>query len=161
VFASFLQWLESSPLAIAISQSDWLFPCIESVHVLAITLVVGSITMVDLRLLDINLRDRDAGALMREVLPWTWGGFAVALTTGSLLFASNATHYWGTVPFRAKMGVLALAGINMLVFHATAYRSVGSWGAEPRSPAAAKLAGGISLCSWIGIVALGRWIGFV
>jgi hypothetical protein len=161
VFAEFLRWLESTPLAVAISQSDWLFPGIESAHVLAITLVVGSITMVDLRLLDLNLRDRSAGELMHEVLPWTWTAFAVAAITGALLFSSNATHYWGTVPFRAKMLVMALAGINMLVFHATAYRRVGTWGAAPRTPPAAKLAAGISLCSWIGVVTFGRWIGFV
>jgi uncharacterized protein DUF6644 len=160
VFADFLHWLETTSPALSISQSDWLFPGIESMHVLAITLVVGSITMVDLRLLDLNLRDRPVGELMKEVLPWTWAGFGVAVTTGALLFSSNATHYWGTVPFRAKMLVLALAGINMLVFHATAYRTVGTWGAAP-SPRRAKLAGGISLCSWILVVTFGRWIGFV
>jgi len=161
VFAHFLQWLESTSLAVAISESSWLFPGIESIHVLAITLVVGSITMVDLRLLDINLRDRDAGELIAEVLPWTWSSFGVAVCSGALLFSSNATHYWGTVPFRAKILVLALAGINMAAFHATTYGAVGDWGRHPRTPIAAKIAGGISLALWIGVVTLGRWIGFV
>jgi hypothetical protein len=157
----FLHWLESTPLAIAISESSWLFPGIESVHVLAITMVVGSIAMVDLRLLDVNLRDRPVGELIDEVLPWTWTSFVVAVCSGTLLFSSNATHYWGTVPFRAKMLLLFLAGVNMLVFHATIHRSVEVWGRRPRTPRAAKISGGISLGLWIGVVTFGRWIGFV
>jgi hypothetical protein len=161
VFDRFLLWLEHTSPAVSISESSWLFPGIESVHVLAIALVVGSITMVDLRLLDINLRDRPVGELIGEVLPWTWVSFAVALCSGGLLFASNATHYWGTVPFRAKMLMLALAGLNMMVFHATIHRSVEVWGRRPRTPPAAKVAGGLSLVLWLGVVGFGRWIGFV
>jgi hypothetical protein len=161
VFDRFLHWLESTAPAIAISESAWLFPGIECVHVLAITLVVGSITMVDLRLLDLNLRERPVGELIAEVLPWTWASFAVAVCSGALLFSSNATKYWGTVPFRAKMLLLALAGLNMLVFHATIHRSVGVWGRQRPLPRAAKISGGVSLGLWIGVVTLGRWIGFV
>ncbi len=161
MFDQFLLWLEHTAPAIAISESSWLFPGIESIHVLAITLVVGSITMVDLRLLDLNLRGRPAGELIAEVLPWTWSSFAVAVCSGALLFSSNATHYWGTFPFRAKMLLLALAGLNMMVFHATTYRSVDLWGRQPPTPRVAKLSGGISLGLWIGVVTLGRWIGFV
>jgi hypothetical protein len=161
VFDTFLHWLESTAPAIAISESSWLFPGIESVHVVAIALVVGSISMVDLRLLDVNLRDRTVGELTAEVLPWTWASFAVAVCTGGLLFASNATKYWGTVPFRAKMLLLLLAGINMLVFHATTNKSVKVWGHLAHTPRAAKISGGISLGLWIGVVTFGRWIGFV
>jgi hypothetical protein len=161
VFDQFLHWLESTAPAIAISESSWLFPGIESVHVLAITLVVGSITMVDLRLLGINMRHRPAGEIIAEVLPWTWASFVVAVCSGALLFSSNATHYWGTVPFRAKMLLLALAGLNMLIFHLTTHRSVAAWGPRAQTPRAAKVSGGISLALWIGVVTFGRWIGFV
>jgi hypothetical protein len=122
---------------------------------------VGSITMVDLRLLDINLRERTVGELIAEVLPWTWASFAVALCSGALIFSSNSTHYWGTVPFRAKMLLLILAGINMMAFHATIYRSVDVWGLRPATPTGAKISGAVSLGLWIGVVTLGRWIGFV
>jgi uncharacterized protein DUF6644 len=161
MFGQFLHWLEATPPAVAVSESSWLFPGIECVHVLAITLVVGSITMVDLRLLDVNLRDRPAEELIAEILPWTWISFAVAACSGALLFSSNASHYWGTAPFRAKILVLVLAGLNMVVFHATTFRSIGVWGHDSHTPAAAKISGGISLALWIGVVALGRWIGFV
>lgn len=161
MLAQFLQWLESTSPAIAISESSWLFPGIESIHVLAITLVVGSITMVDLRLLGINLLEHSAGEVIADVLPWTWISFVVAACSGALLFSSNATHYWGTVPFRAKMLVLALAGLNMVLFHATTFRSIDVWGRGKLTPLAAKVSGGVSLGLWIGVVSLGRWIGFV
>jgi len=99
--------------------------------------------------------------LTGEVLPWTWASFCVAVITGALLFSSNATHYWGTVPFRAKMLLLALAGVNMLVFHGTTYRSLATWDGAAHTPRAAKVAGGLSLALWIGVVTMGRWIGFV
>jgi hypothetical protein len=117
--------------------------------------------MVDLRLLNVNLRERPADELVAEVLPWTWISFAVAACSGALLFSSNATHYWGTVPFRAKMLVLVLAGLNMVLFHATTFRSIAVWGRQPHTPRAAKISGGVSLALWIGVVSLGRWIGFV
>jgi hypothetical protein len=78
-----------------------------------------------------------------------------------MLFSSNASHYWGTVPFRAKMLLLVLAGLNMIAFHATIFRSVDVWGGQRQTPRAAKVSGGISLALWIGVVTLGRWIGFV
>lgn len=161
MLAHFLHWLESTAPAIAISESSWLFPGIESIHVIAITLVVGSITMVDLRLLGLNLNEHSAGDVIAEILPWTWISFAVAACTGALMFSSNATHYWGTVPFRAKMLVLTLAGLNMLLFHATIFRSIDVWGRRIQTPPAAKASGAISLGLWIGVVTLGRWIGFV
>src|SRR5579863_728967 len=156
MFDQFLRWFEATSPAVAISESSWLFPGIECIHVMAIAMVVGSITMVDLRLLDLNLRDRPAGELIAEVLPWTWTSFAVAVCSGALLFSSNATHYWGTGPFRAKMLLLILAGINMSVFHATTLRSIEVWGRQPRTPRAAKISGGVSLGLWIGVVSLGR-----
>jgi hypothetical protein len=152
VFNSFLAWLEATAPAVAISESTWLFPGIEVVHVLAITLVVGSISMVDLRLLNLTVRDKPAADLIEEVLPWTWVSFGVAVLTGAMLFSSAATKYWGTVPFRVKM----------LSFHASStYRRISDWGRSRETPRAAKIAGGTSLALWIGVIACGRWIGFV
>jgi hypothetical protein len=162
VLNHFLAWLEATAPAAAISESSWLFPGIEVVHVLAITLVVGSITMVDLRLLNLTVRDKPAGELIEEVLPWTWVSFGIAVLSGALLFSSSATKYWGTVPFRVKMLILTLAGLNMLAFHASpTYRRVGDWGRSRETPRVAKIAGGTSLVLWMGVIACGRWIGFV
>src|SRR3977135_921321 len=88
-----LEWLQATPVAKAISENEILFPWIESVHVLAIVLVVGTISIIDLRLLGVASLDRAATRLMHDVLPWTWGAFVIAAITGGLLFCSNAPNY--------------------------------------------------------------------
>ena len=154
------KWLETSALGTAVSQSTWLFPAIETVHVIALALVVGSIAVLDLRLLDRTWRVRAITELTQDVLPWTWASFAVAATSGFLMFASAATKYAADTPFRIKMVLLQLAGANMLAFHRFTYRSVAAWDVNAPTPPAAKLAGGLSLLFWIGVVTCGRWVGF-
>jgi uncharacterized membrane protein len=158
---SFLQWLQSTPPSVAIAESTWLFPTIESVHVLALTMVVGSIAMIDLRLIGASQRDRSVIELTDEILPWTWCSFVVAVCTGALLFSSNAVKYFGILPFRIKMITILLAGINMLFFHFVTYRSAPLWHLQTKVPTSARVAGGVSLALWISVVSLGRWIGFV
>lgn len=161
MFEKLLAALQAAPWADAISESTWMFPTIETVHVLALTLVVGSIMVVDLRLLNLVSRRRPVRELVDEVLPWTWAAFACAAITGSLLFSSAATRYWGIWPFRAKMVMLMFAALNMAVFHLGAYRGVAGWDRAPAvPPPAAKLAGGLSLLIWMSVIVLGRWIGF-
>jgi hypothetical protein len=152
--------IQGTPIATAIRENTWLFPTIESLHVLSIVLVVGTIMIVDLRLINVAGRRRPVSELMRETLPWTWGAFICAVVTGSLLFSSSALKYAANWQFEAKMLMLLLAGINMAVFHLGAYRSVSLWDRTELTPNPARVAGGISLAIWVTVVALGRWIGF-
>ena len=154
-------WLEATPLAVKITESEWLFPTIETVHVLALTIVVGSIAMLDLRLLGVSNRSMGVMQLSEETLPWTWGAFVLAAITGSLMFVSAATKYYANIPFRIKFVLLALAGINMAIFHLTAYRAVHNWNMTLPAPVAARVAASLSLLFWIGVVVAGRWVGFV
>jgi hypothetical protein len=159
-YDAFLQGLEATSVATAIRENEVLFPWIECIHVLAITLVVGTISTVDLRLLGFTSLDRAVDRLTGEMLPFTWGAFIVAATTGALLFSSNAMTYGHNFFFLGKMMLIALAGINMAVFHLFVGRDVKSWGGAAQVPFAAKAAGGVSLSIWIVVVAFGRWIGF-
>lgn len=159
-FVDFLQKLQDSPLGWTISGSAVLFPWIESVHVLAITFVVGSIAMVDLRLLGWAGRGDSLVRMSREIVPWTIGAFCIAAVTGALLFSSSAVRYWANGYFRAKLVLLVLAGLNMLVFHFITGRRMAEWPATGPLPVAARVAGGLSLVFWIVIVVFGRWIGF-
>ncbi|HEY1146402.1 MAG TPA: DUF6644 family protein [Allosphingosinicella sp.] len=158
---TFCEWVEQTSVAVTIAESAWMFPTLESIHVLALGLVVGSIAMVDLRLLGLSTRSIRVSRLSEDVLPWTWASFAVAVTTGLLLFASNATSYYDNIPFRLKLVLIALAGANMLLFHFGAYRRVAEWDQSLPAPLPAKMAGALSLTFWIGVVTAGRWIGFV
>jgi hypothetical protein len=151
--------LQEQPFAVAIAESDWLFAFLETAHVLALTLVVGSIAMLDFRLLGVGQRNRAISELTSTVLPWTWTAFAIAASAGLLLFSSKASTYFLDIPFRIKMVCMVLAGVNMLVFHLSTSRSNSTWDVGP-PPGRVRAAGAISLALWITIVATGRWIGF-
>src|SRR5476649_2184056 len=97
-----LRTLEATSVATAIRENESLFPWVESVHVLAITLVVGSIAIVDLRLIGLASLERSLTRLTASVLPCTWAAFAVAAITGALLFSSNATGYAHNSYFQTK-----------------------------------------------------------
>ena len=154
------EWLQSTDVATAIREGDTLFPWIECVHVLANTFVVGSIVAVDLRLLGWISRRRAFSRVYGEIVPLTWIAFVIAAVTGGLLFSSKAVLYAADLPFRLKAGLLLLAGINMVVFHLVTFRKVAAWDNATPPPAAARLAGGLSLLLWIAVVASGRSIGY-
>jgi hypothetical protein len=155
-----LGWLQATSVATTISENDIIFPWIESVHVLAIVLVVGTISIVDLRLLGVASLDRTVSRLMADVLPFTWGAFGIAAITGSLMFSSDAVHYAHNFFFRGKLVLLALAGLNMAVFHLIGIGDVERWGETRQAPVAAKAAAAVSLLVWMAVVAFGRGVGF-
>jgi hypothetical protein len=117
--------------------------------------------MLDLRLLGVSRKDYGVLELASETLPWTWGAFATALLSGVAMFASAATTYVDNTPFRVKLILIALAGINMAVFHVSAYRTAHRWNHQLPTPVAARIAATLSLVFWVGVIFFGRWIGFV
>lgn len=158
--ADLISYLENSRLADNIRENDLLFPFIESVHVLSICLVVGSILAVDLRLLGLASIRRSVSRVTHGILPLTWCAFVVAVASGGLLFISNATKYLGNGFFIAKLFLIGAAGLNMMIFHAISAKDLPRWENETRLPLPARLAGGLSILLWVAVVACGRWIGF-
>ncbi|MEA2977542.1 MAG: hypothetical protein QOF19_3062 [Alphaproteobacteria bacterium] len=157
---AWLEWLETTDLSLFLQQSPWAFPTIESTHVLAISLVIGTIAVLDLRLLGLASVKWPVADLAHFVLPYTWGAFLFAAMTGALMFTSQPTGYFANLDFRAKMLVLLAAAANMLVFHFLTGRDFRAWDREAAVPVAGKIAGALSLTCWIAIVFLGRQIGF-
>ena len=158
-FEHALTQLQNLNFPTQIRESDWLFPTIETVHVFALVLVVGSIMTVDLRLLGFANKERPFSQVASEMLPWTWVAFVVAALAGMMMFSSKALTYYSNIPFRLKMACLLLAGINMVMFHWLGTRHLEIWD-RGRPPWGARFAGGTSLLLWTTIVAAGRWIGF-
>ncbi len=156
---NFLNWLGDTPLALAIAESEWLFPAIEVVHVFAISLVFGTIAIIDLRLLGLASAHRRYSEMARELLPWTWGAWLVAAMFGTLLIASRPTAYFANADFRLKFLCMALAGVNMLVFQFITSRDLARWDKGGVS-LAGKVAGALSLVFWIGVVYFARKTGF-
>jgi Family of unknown function (DUF6644) len=160
VLDTFLRTLQGSAVATAIREGESLFPWIECVHVLALTLVIGSIAVVDLRLIGLTSRDRGVAKTTAGMLPVTWTAFVFAVISGGLLFASNATTYAHNFYFQVKLLLIATAGINMSVYHLFLSRGMADWHTPALTPLRARIVGAVSLCLWIAIAAFGRWIGF-
>jgi len=135
-------------------------PIVEAAHVLCITLVFGTILVVDLRLLGLFDRTRTVTRTAHEMLRVTWAAFAGAVVTGALYFTANATTYWFNTAFRFKMLAILAAGINMAVFQLITWRGVAAWDRDAPTPRAARLAGALSILIWIIVITLGRVIGF-
>lgn len=152
--------VENTGLAQWVREDPFAFPLLESIHVVAVMVVVGTIALLDMRLLGLASRNRTVRGLSHDVLPWTWAGFIAATVSGVLLMTGQAGAYAGNTQFRLKIALMAAAGINMLVFHLVTWRRIDQWDRDPLPPAAARFAGALSLLLWIGVVVSGRWVGW-
>lgn len=154
------QWLEASWLGLTIRQSALLFNGLVALHTLGIILVAGTIWLVDLRLLGFGLRREPVSAVLRQILPWTWSGFALMFVSGSLLFCAEAVMVSGSIAFRIKLVLILLAGLNALIFHKTVYRGAPEWDLTLATPPRARLAGALSLTFWVCVIGAGRAIAY-
>lgn len=145
-----------------IRDSDWIFYFIESIHVFGILLMVGTVSLVDLRLLGVGiLRRQPVSEVAGQLLPWTWTGFGILATSGSFLLISEAaTKLYPSPSFWIKMTLIFLAGVNMGVFHLTVYRRVHEWDNAAVTPRGARVTACISLAIWAGVVFAGRGIAY-
>jgi len=157
---AFLKSLEASGIATRIRDSLWLFPLIESTHVIGLALVFGTIVIIDLRLLGIASTQRSFKRVASDILKWTWAAFALTALTGTLMFITNALVYYHNFFFRTKMLLLVLSGINMVIFELTAGRTIHNWDKASSAPSAGKAVAAASLVMWISIIVMGRLIGF-
>jgi hypothetical protein len=146
---SICQWLQLTPISIAIRESTWVFPILDAVHCVGIILVAGTIVIVDLRLLGLGMRRQPISSVIAQVLPWTFFGFAFMFITGSLLAWAEPVKLYRSPFFRWKLLFLAIAGLNALLYHYTTL-----------TPARARLAAAVSIVCWISVIAAGRAIGY-
>jgi hypothetical protein len=158
--AALLQWIEASRLATTIRESLLLFPLLESVHVIGLSLVFGTIAIIDLRLLGAASRERPFKRMASDILKWTWAAFALTALTGSLMFITNAGVYYHNFYFRTKMLLLLLAGVNMLSFELTLGRTAHRWDNAASAPLAGRAVAVLSLAIWMSVIFAGRLIGF-
>lgn len=159
-FLSFCQWLENTSLSSAIRESVWVFPIIETTHVLMLALSVGLIATIDLRLAGLVLRNESATEVSGQLLPWALSGFLTMFVTGVFLFISMPMKCYNSIFFTIKMTLLFLAGLNALIFHLTIYRSMAKWDRDTIPPFGARVAGFLSLALWVGVIAAGRTMAY-
>lgn len=152
----FFRWCDSTAVAEAIRDSRFIFPIIESFHLLALTVLLGSIVLLSLRLLGAGLRTQSIPYVARSLAPLTLGSLIVMLLTGSLLFVSEAMKCFDNPPFWAKMETLAVA----IIFHYTFVRSTVRSEQASKRRVRSTVAAVLSLVLWFGVGAAGRAIGF-
>lgn len=151
---SFFEWLSTSPFANAMNGPEWAFPLVQSIHFIGFAFSIGTIAIVDLRLLGLGMRRQSAAELAADLDPWTWVGFALMLITGPLMFSADAVVYHVNPSFQFKMVCLLLAFLFHFTIHRKAARS-------ELPPLAARFAGAFSLLLWTAVIAGGRMIAFV
>jgi hypothetical protein len=153
---AFFSWFEASWIGAGIRDSRWLFPVIESVHLLGLAAVGGMVLVVNLSLLGLGLGRSSSAQLWRDLRPWFLGSVVLMLATGLLLFTSEAVKLYYHGAFWVKMSALILA----LLFTATVQRPAAL--ADPASMSArrSRAVALISLLLWFLVGAGGRWIGF-
>jgi len=147
--------LAASPLAMALRGSTGLHAAVASVHLVGVALLVGSIAVLDLRLLGLS-RALPLRRLAAHVLPWTAASFLLILPSGLLLFLARAEELIGSPLFALKMLLLLAAGTNAAVFHATVFRGASGWDVDAPPPWQARAAAALSLAIWISVIVCGR-----
>ena len=157
---SLLEWVDGTAWSIALRESYYAWPLIESTHVLTIALFVGTAMMMDLRLLGVTFGNVSASDFTGRMLNWTRGGFAVLVVTGLLIFYSQPIRYYHNIFFRLKVILLIVGGINIFLFHTRIHRKVAEWDLDGVPPRAARISGAVSIGVWLVIVVLGRLIAY-
>ena len=152
----FIDWVAASPLSKAISTSTWAFAVIESIHLLALSVIGGAVLIVDLKLLGYGIRTQTLAEVAGDAQKWFLSSWAVMIVTGLLLFWSEPQKLYYSTPFAVKMICLLLGTI----FALTVRRRVTLAGEGRVPPVVMKLVALVSLALWFGVGAGGRWIGF-
>ena len=157
---AFCEWLAETAWSIALHESLYAYPLIESTHVLALLLFAGTIAMVDLRLLGFAFREVPVSEMNARLLPWTVVGAVIMIGTGILLFYAIPVRTYQSVWFRIKVVFLIAAAINVWMFHKRVQRDRERWDSDPKPPLGARVIAGVSLTLWSGIIVFGRMIAY-
>ena len=154
------EWLEATGIARWVQESQYGFAIVVAVHILGLTLSVGTLIWFDLRLLGVSMLRIPVSHLYRRLMPWTLTGFAVMFVSGAIILAAYATAAYGNLYFRIKAVALLLAGVNAFVYHRVTERQIARWD-EARLPSMpARMAGLISIVVWAVVILAGRMMSY-
>jgi hypothetical protein len=151
-----ISWMQNSDIGTGIRESIWMFPIVETSHVLALSLSVGVLVWLDLRLLGWGMKHEPVSVVHKQVMPLALVGFIIMFISGILLFWSEAEKCYLSGFYRAKMLFLLLAGVNAIVFEISTKKSIEEWDKYPIPPVKARLAGLFSILTWSAVIIAGR-----
>ncbi|MEM5517995.1 DUF6644 family protein [Henriciella sp. AS95] len=156
----FFLWMNETPWSVALRESFYVWPMLEASHVMSLMLFVGTIIMVDLRMLGLVYKTVPLSEMDKRILPLTVAGFILLLVTGLLLFYAKPMVYYHSVFFRVKMLLILAAMTNILVYHFRIQKDMEKWDSDPKPPRSTRISAMISLSAWIFVVITGRMIAY-
>lgn len=155
---AFLEWLQYTSVATFVAETLWAYPLFETLHTLGMALLVGSLGLIDLRILGYKPELPILGTL--DLLPLAWLGFTINLISGLLLFTSDPVYFWSSVTFKVKIGLIVLGGINAFILSQSVFREARA-GGNPAPGMQARLVAAGSLAFWVGAIIAGRLIAYL
>jgi hypothetical protein len=154
------EWLGNTSWSIALHESRYAFLVVLTIHVLTLSVFVGTALMIDLRLLGVTMMRVPASQVIRRLAPWSAAGLILMMTSGALLFYAAPLARYQNIFFRMKMAALLLALLNAWLFHRTVYRRIADWDRDAVPPRYARVAGVLSLVLWVVIITAGRMMAY-
>ena len=156
----FFEWLGNTSWSVALHESRYVFLLVLMIHVLTLSVFVGTAAMIDLRLLGKTMTRVPVSQVVTRLLPWSEAGFLVMVVTGTLLFYAAPVARYENIFFRLKMAALLIAVMNVWVFRRTIYPQVGEWDLDPVPPRPVRMVGALSLVLLAIIITAGRMMAY-
>ena len=156
----FVEWLGTTSWSIELHESRYVFLLVLMIHVLTVSVFVGTAVMIDLRLLGKTMTHVPVSQVVARLVPWSEAGFLVMVASGALLFYASPLARYENVFFRLKMAALVVAVMNAWVFRRTMYRRVGEWDLDPVPPSRVRMVGAVSLMLLALIITAGRMMAY-
>jgi uncharacterized membrane protein SirB2 len=154
------QWIQDSSIGTQIRESTYVFPVVEGLHVIGLAISVGTIAIVDLRLIGVTMKKERVTDVIEQLQAMTLTGFALMFISGILLFWSEAARLYPSYSYRIKFIFIALLGINAALFHSSIYQTVDKWNNDAVTPWRARMAGWIGITFWAVVIFCGRWTAY-
>jgi len=155
-----VEWLGNTSWSIELHESRYVFLLVLMIHVLTISVFVGTAVMIDLRLMGRTMTHMPVSQVVARLMPWSQFGFLVMVVTGVLLFYAAPVNRYENVFFRVKMAALVIAAINIWLFRRNLYGRVGEWDVDPLPPPRVRMVGALSLLLLAIIITAGRMMAY-
>jgi hypothetical protein len=128
-----------------LSGTGWMYASVSVIHYLTMFWFIGSMAVVDLKVMGIAAKNRSLSELSSQIFPWAWTGMVLAIVSGFFMFLTDAGDWAPDPVFHVKLGLIALS----IVFAILVQRGAPKWSALPEIPASAKVIAAIALLLWI------------
>ena len=156
---AFLEWLQGTWVGLLVAESLWGYPLLETVHTIGMAMLIGSLGLINLRVLGYKPELPIVGA--RQLLPLAWLGFTLNAISGSLLFTSDAVFFFNSYTFRIKMALIVLGGLNAALLGRRIFREAAAGSPPVLANAGTKWIAATSLVFWVGALCAGRLIAYL